>query len=425
MDTLSILKSAKTQPEEKEEILHSFISRQPLSEISKILKDLPNLWPNVSIARTTKIIKKILKEIPQTEDTLHLINNLIDLYSTKKLLKLELECRKVSLLLNLKQYSQCFISISSLLKELKKHDDKVNQISLYVYESIANYEIRNYSKAKSALTSARALSVSTFCPSSLQAKIDKLSGMYLCLDKNYRTAYSYFLESIDSFLMEKMFFDAVIVARYLVLCGIVDGKKDLECVIRKVGEKIGTFKVTNEELTSYSKFISQNGNQKDNTSRTNFSCENLKNTSTMKHSILTDLLNDKIINILLKIEKCSKDRDLLQYNTILTQNKDLLQDDPFLITHLHVLYEKLLENNIIKILESYSSLKIDYVANKIGLTVDVVENKIRNMILDGSVNGIIDHVNRNYVLRKQVRRSEGDKELMDMIDLFIAFTEKM
>jgi 26S proteasome regulatory subunit N6 len=125
-----------------------------------------------------------------------------------------------------------------LLKQLKKHDDKINQINLHVYESIAQYELKNLSRAKSALSSARALAVSTFCPAVMQAQIDKLSGMYICDDKNYGTAFSYFMESMDGFIMEKRGDDVISVSRYILLSKIIGEKYDqINPLLKKLDNK--------------------------------------------------------------------------------------------------------------------------------------------------------------------------------------------
>lgn len=364
----TILSSKSSSQDEKEQATLQICSAIPTTEIPIFLKHLPTSWSEISLARTTKILTKILNSMANDTTKLELINSLINLYENKALLKLDLECKKIELLLNLHEHNECLTSITKLIRELKKHDDKINLINLYVCESRCFYELKNNSRAKTSLTSARALAVSTFCPLEVQAQIDLLTGMYVCDDCNYETGFSYFLESIDGFIIEKKP-GSLKVLKYLILCKIMSEKNsEVNLLMKKFEEKVNT---------------------------------------------------DEEVKVLIKINQCCVDRDLNEYKKIV----GYITDD-FLRMHLNFLYDRVLEENILKIIEPYININIKYVSEKINLDIEIVEKKMRMMILDGRINGILDHVNMCINIFDSIKEKK-EKGKAELIDELIGFTSKM
>lgn len=62
-----------------------------------------------------------------------------------------------------------------------------------------------------------------------------------------------------------------------------------------------------------------------------------------------------------------KERSLHQFNLTLSTYADQLTD-PFVQFHLDSLRDKMLEENLIKILKPYTAVQVDHVADKINLT---------------------------------------------------------
>merc|ERR1712179_738506 len=78
----------------------------------------------------------------------------------------------------------------------------------------------------------------------------------------------------------------------------------------------------------------------------------------------------------------AKNRSLSDFQSALKTFKIQLEDDLIVSKHLDSLYNKMLEQNLCRIIEPYSKVQVDYVAGKIGLPKPEVEKKLSQMILD-------------------------------------------
>ena len=110
---------------------------------------------------------------------------------------------------------------STLLRELKKLDDKQLLVEVQLTESRTYHALGNLQKSKAALTSARTTANSMYCPPKMQAALDQQSGILNAAEeKDWKTAYSYFYEAFegyDSIESKK----AVSSLKYMLLCKIM------------------------------------------------------------------------------------------------------------------------------------------------------------------------------------------------------------
>lgn len=65
---------------------------------------------------------------------------------------------------------------------------------------------------------------------------------------------------------------------------------------------------------------------------------------------------------------------------------------------MNILYDILLEENLFKIIEPYSRVQIDHIAKTINLTVEQVQKKLSELILDKKIEGTLDQGNSCLIL---------------------------
>ncbi|XP_019625490.1 PREDICTED: 26S proteasome non-ATPase regulatory subunit 11A-like [Branchiostoma belcheri] len=254
-------------------------------------------------------------------------------------LRQALEARLIALYFDTKKYEEALALGSQLLRELKKMDDKALLVEVQLLESKTYHALQNIPKARAALTSARTTANAIYCPPKLQAQLDLQSGILHAEEKDFKTAYSYFYEAFEGFDSVDSP-KAVSGLKYMLLCKIMlNSPDDVQSII------------SGKLALRYA--------------GPNIQC--MKTLATAYHN-----------------------RSISEFKKTLVEYSEELKDDPIIQSHLDDLYNNLLEQNLCRIIEPFSRVQIEHVANIIKLPLHVVEKKLSQMILDKKFHGILD-----------------------------------
>ena len=116
------------------------------------------------------------------------------------------------------------------------------------------------------------------------------------------------------------------------------------------------------------------------------------------------------------IAAAASKRSLKGYEAVLEKYPHELQDDLLIKHHLGTLQEQLLESNLIRIIEPYSCVEIDHVANLIEMPLPVVEKKLSQMILDGKFHGILDQGKGQLIVYEDVDQDKAMEKGLKVIE---------
>lgn len=300
-------------------------------------------------AKTAKLIRTLLDFFAAIHNSRQIqIDTLTDNIAWAKrekriFLKHSLETRLVGLQLESQQYKPALTLIDTLLTELKRLDDKTILTEVHLLESRVYRGIGNMAKAKAALTSSRTAANSIYCPPALQSALDLQSGILHAEDKDYTTAYSYFFEAFENLSTQGDDQDgkALGAFKYMLLCKIMLNLP--------------------EDVTSL-----------------------LSNKLALKYAQLRE------VESMRAIARAHQERNLAEFEQALREYKDELSSDPTIRSHLAALYDTLLEQNLLRIVEPYSVVEVAYVAEVVGQGRQAVEAKLSQMILDKVFHGVLD-----------------------------------
>ncbi|KAJ7471752.1 PCI domain-containing protein [Mycena latifolia] len=409
-DLLALAADPQTTPQKAEQIYHDILGRatppnitpeahaQILREQEAALLRLGSLYrdqqnaeglakvitlsrgffmSSTAKAKTAKLIRTLLNHfgaIPNsTETQIRVLEDNIAWAKTEKriFLKHSLETRLASIHLDLHHYRPALTIIETLLTELKRLDDKLILTEVHLLESKVYRGVGNVTKAKAALTSARTSAASIYTPPPLQSALDIQSGILHAEDKDYKTAYSYFFEAFESQASAASFAPPV-KTREGDQTG-ADGAVPTPAAAEFDTEGKGALEALKYMLL----------------------CKVMLNLPEDVHSLLSIKLALKYAQLrdvesMRAIARAHQDRNLADFEKALRDYKDELSSDPTIRSHLAALYDTLLEQNLLRIVEPYSVVELEYVAECVGQGRQAVEAKLSQMILDKVFHGVLD-----------------------------------
>jgi 26S proteasome regulatory subunit N6 len=329
-------------------LCHVYVHQGQADEIRGLLLRIRPFFASIPKRRTARIVRKLIDTTGELPDSIKLQTSLCEesiawcRREKRAYLRHRIQSKLADLYLQQNRFKESLDLVRHLLREVKKIDDKLLQVETELTESKIHFALQNTAVAKSALTAARAASHSVYCPPELQAQIDLQSGIICAAEHDFKTSYSYFYEAYEGFsTLGNKQEEAMRGLKYMLLAKILtNSPKDVYGIIHgKVG---------------------------------------MKNPG--PH-----------LDAMRSIAEAHKQRSLKQFQQALVDFKHELVDDPIIEHHLATLYEELLEQNILRLVEPFTRVEISHVAELMEMPMEKIEPKLSEMILDKKLNGILDH----------------------------------
>lgn len=315
-------------------------------ELAELIKATRPFLSMISKAKAAKLVRSLVDYFLDLEAGIgievQLCKECIEWAKEERrtFLRQSLESRLIALYFDTGMFPEALQLESTLLKELKKLDDKNLLVEVQLLESKTYHALSNLPKARAALTSARTTANAIYCPPKMQAALDLQSGVLHAADeKDFKTAYSYFYEAFEGFdSVESP--KALTALKYMLLSKImINNPEDVQ------------------QIVSGKLAIKYAGPD---------------------------------IEAMKAVAQAAHKRSLADFQQVVKQYKHELEDDVIVRAHLGTLYENMLEQNLCRIIEPYSRVQVDYIAKTIKLPILQVEKKLSQMILDAKFHGILD-----------------------------------
>ncbi|KAL9096336.1 MAG: hypothetical protein Q9165_001333 [Trypethelium subeluteriae] len=391
-------KLGKTEPEKAERIYKEILTKGP-GQSDASLRDYENALMGLGeLYRDHKQVNQLAELITQTRSVLSsfakaktakLVRQLLDLFTTipntvdiqisvtksciewavsekRGFLRQNLETRLVSLYMQKQSYYDALTLINNLLKELKRLDDKLVLVEVQLLESRVYHALGNVPKGRAALTSARTSAASVYTPPLLQAGLDMQSGMLHAEDQDFNTAFSYFIEAMEGYHSQEETSKATSALQYMLLCKIM----------LNLGDDVNSLMKSKQALRYAG-----------------------KNLDAMK-----------------AVARAHTNRSLEEYERALSDYRFELGSDRFIASHLRRLYDAMLEQNLIKVIEPFSRVEIAHIAQMVGLDTQQVERKLSQMILDKVIIGVLDQGSGCLIVYDESERDQGYDAALETIE---------
>jgi 26S proteasome regulatory subunit N6 len=351
---------------------------QPALAISKFIRALEPIWVSFPRAKAAKLIKDLLDLYEDSKVTLssdpensqiQLLNDLIDWCNrdNRVFLKQSLQLRLADLYLINRKFTESLALTTELLVTFRRLDDKLSMVQTELLVSRTYFALKNIAKCRASLTAARTSANSIYCPPLVLANIDLQTGLLHAEEMDFSTAYSYFIEALDNYILSDLHPKGATSIKYMLLCKIMLGRSD--------------------ELDTITK------------------SKNARNYEIGRE-----------IEAMYAIGRAYQAKSIKELEKALDVYPDAIGFDPIIQSHFASLYDKLLEQNILKIIAPYSRLPISQVAEQLALSPVVIESKLSQMIIDKVFYGIIDQAGGFVEILKRIERDDGMANALKVLD---------
>jgi 26S proteasome regulatory subunit N6 len=380
-------------------ITTALVAARDAAALSSLVSTLRPFFTAIPKARTAKIVRSVidaLGEIPDsTEAQVTMCEATVAWCRAEKrsFLRLRVQLKLAALLLEQQKMTASLAIVNGLLREVKRLDDKALLVDLHLIESRVYHAIRNIPKARAALTASRTAAGSIYVGPETQAAIDLHAGV-LCADEgDFRTAFSCAQQTHTrthargSFLtpppLPPPLPNGALLARADFFEAFEGGNSMSDPGAAVPLKHMLLCKVMMDAPDDVPSLISSKGG--------------------LKYA-------GPHLEALRAIAQAYKDRSLTSFERVLVDFSPQLRGDAFIARHITHLADKLLEKNLLRIVEPFSCVEIAHVAALIGLPAERVEAKLGLMILDKKFEGTLDQ-GRGHLIVFDSGRSDKAYEL--------------
>lgn len=337
-----------------DKVVRVYCRESMYEEVLGMIERNAAFFSKLTKAKTAKIIRSMLQVVSEEGSPLSLQADLCQRIiewceaERRTFLKQRVQSKLCGILFEEGKLQESASLLAQLLRELKKLDDKQLLLETYLIESKVYHAIHNLPKSKASLTSARNIGTSIYITPALQAEMDFLSGILYCEEKDHRTSYSYFLEAFEA---------------YNTLHKQYGRTTDWDQAAHALRSMILS-KILNNQAHDIAGLLSA------------------KN--------MVRYVDDEGVEDMRRIGLAAEHRSLEEFKTALESAGEAIRNDSLVQNHTAILYETMMETNLLKIISPYSRIELSVIARKMSLSEQVVEKKCSQLILDGKLHGILD-----------------------------------
>lgn len=110
-----------------------------------------------------------------------------------------------------------------------------------------------------------------------------------------------------------------------------------------------------------------------------------------------------------------QDSDLQRFEQVLSDKKNGITDDTFLMQYIQPLRARMREKVLINLTRPYNKVKLDYLAQELRMGIAELEGMLQDIISKEELNGEIDQVNQCLVLAGGGQETAADRKVKAMI----------
>lgn len=322
--------------------------------IKNLLQSLNGFFSIIPKAKTGKIVRDTIDKLSKIRSSEDIVVEIAEYFvnwaigEERTFLRLALQFRLATALYHRGDFQKALKITGPLIHEAKKLDDKNLLVEIHLLESKIYHQIAHLPKAKASLTASRTAAHSVYCAPMIQADLDLQSGILHAETNDFITAYSYFFEAYENF-----------------------------GAITKDKEEVRPLQLASLRYMLLAKIMSQKKEEIN---------------SLIKGKLALEFA-DPALEVMVSIAKAHTESSLNDFKATIDKYRDELEKDALVKRHLHEFYDRLLEKNLLQIIEPFSVVEISHIASLISLDRETIEKKLSQMILDKVLSGILDQAN--------------------------------